>query len=141
MTLSWAELAVQVEDRAGGRCEYCLMHQFLQGATFHIEHILPKSDGGSDSFDNLAWACPSCNLRKSNRRELSDAQTGTTAPLFNPRILRWSDHFAWDGYSIIGLTPVGRALVDAFDLNHERRLLIRHAEEMFGLFPPSFPDQ
>ena len=56
-----------VEDRAGGRCEYCRMHQSLQGATFHIEHIVPSSRGGFSEPDNLAGACPSCNLRKSDR--------------------------------------------------------------------------
>ena len=35
------ELAAAVRERAGGRCQYCLMHQALQGATFHVEHIIP----------------------------------------------------------------------------------------------------
>ena len=30
----------------------------------------------------------------------------------------------------------GRATVFALDLNHPRRLLIRQAEALFGLFPP-----
>jgi hypothetical protein len=40
---SWAETVRQVEDRAQQRCEYCRMHQALQGATFHVEHIVPSS--------------------------------------------------------------------------------------------------
>jgi hypothetical protein len=56
------ELTRQVEARAQLRCEYCRMHQALQGATFHVEHILPGSRGGPTVLDNLAWACPSCNL-------------------------------------------------------------------------------
>lgn len=35
------DLAAVVRERAAGRCQYCLMHQSLQGATFHIEHITP----------------------------------------------------------------------------------------------------
>jgi hypothetical protein len=61
MSPLWADIVQQVEDRAAGRCEYCLMHQSLQGATFHVEHIVPKSDEGLDELDNLAWACPSWN--------------------------------------------------------------------------------
>jgi hypothetical protein len=40
---SWSEHAREVETRAGSRCEYCRMHQALQGATFHVEHILNHS--------------------------------------------------------------------------------------------------
>lgn len=75
----------EVETRARERCEYCRMHQSLQGATFHVEHIIPRSRGGSTQFDNLAWACPSCNLHKSNRTEIMDPNTGILVPLFHPR--------------------------------------------------------
>ena len=37
------ETARQVAERANGRCEYCQMHQSLQGATFHGEHVIPHS--------------------------------------------------------------------------------------------------
>jgi hypothetical protein len=51
---SGAKAARQVETRTGGRCEYCRMHQALQGATFHLEHILPQSrGGGSDRQTSL----------------------------------------------------------------------------------------
>lgn len=30
---SWPEIQQQVAQRATGRCEYCRMHQSLQGAT------------------------------------------------------------------------------------------------------------
>ena len=64
---SWSEIERQVEQRAAGQCEYCQMHQSLQGATFHVEHIIPRSLGGRSEIENLAWACPSWNLHKSNR--------------------------------------------------------------------------
>ena len=54
-----SEAIRRVEARAGGRCEYCRMHQALQGATFHVEHIMPSSRGGVSDLDNLAWCCPS----------------------------------------------------------------------------------
>src|SRR5208337_759327 len=44
------ELSRTVRARAGGRCQYCRMHESLQGATFHIEHIIPQGRAGS-----LAW--------------------------------------------------------------------------------------
>lgn len=140
MTPSWAETTRRVITRAADRCEYCRMHQSLQGATFHIEHITPQAAGGSDDPNNLALACPGCNLKKSDRQRLTDPDTGAAVPLFNPRTDAWGDHFAWDGYQVVGRSPTGRAMVAAFDLNHSRRVLIREAEAHFGLFPPDLTE-
>lgn len=125
-----------LERRAGGRCEYCLMHQSLQGATFHVEHVIPAHRGGLGDLQNLAWACPGCNLHKSDRVEAADPQTGQLVALFNPRTERWPDHFDWNGYETVGVTAIGRATILALQLNAPRRLLIRQAEELFSLFPP-----
>ena len=125
-----------VAERAQNRCEYCRMHQSLQGATFHVEHIVPKSRGGESTLSNLAWACPSCNLRKSDRVEAKLRESNATAPLYHPRRHTWGEHFAWRGYRIVGLSESGRATVDLLELNSERRLRIRQAEEVFELFPP-----
>src|SRR4051812_45331434 len=95
-------LAAQVERRAKDRCEYCLMHQQLQGATFHIEHIVPESSGGPDELSNLCLACPSCNLHKSDRTVVTDPETGALVPLFHPRHNQWSDHFEWQDYQLFG---------------------------------------
>ena len=133
---SRAELERQVAQRAADRCEFCGMHQGLQGATFHLEHVVPASPGGTTAFENLAWACPGCNLRKSDRVDMLDPDSGTTVPLFHPRLHRWHEHFEWDDYQILGLTPIGRATIAALDLNGPRRIRIRQAEQVFGLFPP-----
>jgi HNH endonuclease len=133
----WADVVREVVARAGERCEYCRMHQALQGATFHVEHTVPSSRGGTDDLANLAWACPACNLHKSDRTSAVDPDSGAVVPLFNPRTDRWAEHFRWDGYEIRGITPTGRAAVFALDLNHPRRVMIRRAEEMFDLFPPA----
>ena len=135
MSLSRAEIKQFVESRARQRCEYCRMHQSLQGASFHVEHIVPVSLGGTDALDNLAWACPGCNLTKSNRVIAVDPETGREVRLFHPRLDRWEEHLAWQGYVLVGLTPIGRTLIAAFDLNHTRRCRIRQAETLFGLFP------
>lgn len=112
------------------------MHQSLQGATFHVEHVTPQAAGGADTLDNLALACPGCNLRKSDRTAVPDPDTGDPTPLFHPRVDRWADHFRWEGYRVVGLSPTGRTTVEALDLNHPRRVLIREAEQHFDLFPP-----
>ncbi len=137
MTLVTPVVARLVIDRAHDRCEVCGMHQCLQGATFHVDHLVPRSLGGPTMIENLAWICPSCNLHKSNRVVAVDPHTGQVVPLFNPRTDDWSGHFCWRGYEISALTPVGRATIAALDLNHPRRIRVRLAEEKFDLFPPS----
>ena len=131
-----ATLAAKVRQRAGHRCEYCQMCQSLQGANFHIEHILPRVHGGKTIQANLALACPGCNLHKADRTSAKDPTTGEMVPMFHPRHDVWDDHFDWDGVQLKALSSSGRATVRLLQLNHPRRLLIRRAESRFGLFPP-----
>ncbi len=132
-----AALAALVKERAEHRCEYCRMSQSLQGTTLHVEHIIPLTCGSTTTEDNLALACPSCNLHKSDRSHAVDPDTQETAVLFHPRRQRWSDVFAWDDRRMVGMTATGRATIQALNLNHPRRLRVRDAEALFGLFPPS----
>lgn len=125
-----------VVARAGNRCEYCKMHQSLQGATFHIEHVIPRVRGGTSGFDNLALACPSCNLHKADRVSSVLDQATEAIALFHPRTDIWSDHFEWDDYQLMGKSDIGLLTIRLLDLNHERRIKIRQAEQMFSLFPP-----
>ncbi len=130
------ELPRTVRARADGRCEYCLMHESLQGATFHIEHIIPQCKGGRSDLVNLALACPGCNLHKAGRITALDPMTGQSVQSFHPILQQWPEHFRFSGYQIEGLNAVGRATIEALNLNHPRRQRIREVEEAFGLFPP-----
>ncbi len=112
------------------------MHQALQGATFHVEHILPQSRGGETVLGNLALACPSWNLYKSDRIDACDPTTSAVVPVFHPRDQSWEQHFEVDGQTIVGKSAIGRATTELLRFNHERRLEIRKAEALFGLFPP-----
>lgn len=129
-------LAARVRRRARGGCEYCRMSQSLQGATFHVEHIVPRSRGGITADENLALACPGCNLRKADRISAIDPSTDSEVPLFHPRRDRWDDHFTWNGSCLVGKSGIGRATLVALEMNHARRLRIREAERQFSLFPP-----
>ena len=44
-------------------CAYCN----AQGAALEIEHIVPKSKGGSNRISNLTLACHDCNCKKGNQ--------------------------------------------------------------------------
>jgi len=44
-------------------CQYC----GKKTHTLTIDHVIPKSRGGSDTWDNLVTACVKCNNKKGNR--------------------------------------------------------------------------
>jgi hypothetical protein len=121
--------------RAGGQCEYCHLSQAGQEATFHIDHIIPVVAGGKTVAENLALACVSCSLRKGARQTAIDPLTGNEAPLFNPRLDVWMEHFQWDDVHLISLTATGRATIDALDMNRVLILAIRKEEALLGRHP------
>jgi hypothetical protein len=131
-----ARLRRLVIRRAGNRCEYCLLAQIGQEATFHIDHIIPESQGGETDEDNLALACVSCSLRKQARQSGIDLESGKHVPLFHPRRDVSAEHFRWDGVELEGITPKGRATVRVLRLNRPSILLIRDEETLHGRFPP-----
>ncbi len=54
-----------------------------------------------------------------------DPETGNKVELFNPRQDEWSNHFAFSGGLIVGLTPVGRATARLLNRNDSRRVELR----------------
>jgi 5-methylcytosine-specific restriction endonuclease McrA len=128
MTTIPARLRRLVIDRAGNRCEYCHLSQQGQEATFHVDHVRPVVAGGPTESANLALACVSCSLRKGARTVAHDHLTRVETPLFNPREHLWADHFAWNDVKLMGLTSIGRATIDALQLNRPLILLIREEE-------------
>jgi hypothetical protein len=47
------------------QCQYCGKKLSEKSAT--LDHIIPKSKGGQDSWDNTVCCCMNCNSRKGNR--------------------------------------------------------------------------
>lgn len=134
-----AALRQQVRQRANYLCEYCHAAEQWQYTLFTLDHVVPLSKGGSDTADNLALACAHCNRRKSESTRALDPRSRTEVPLFNPRHDHWSDHFQWaaDRVHLIGLTAVGRATIDALDMNRLRVVAIRQEDVLVGRHPPA----
>ena len=78
-----------VRERAGHPCEYCRMPEQHSALRFHIDHILPRQHSGTDAVDNLALACPECNLRKGPNLTGMDPDIGIVTRLIQPRTDRW----------------------------------------------------
>lgn len=128
----------QVRQRASQLCEYCHASEQWQYVLFTVDHVIPLSQNGKDTIDNLALACFHCNRRKSAKITAVDPESGLEVPLFNPRESLWSEHFIWsaDQLKIIGITPTGKATITALNLNRERIVNIRAADKAVNRHPP-----
>jgi hypothetical protein len=132
------DLRARVRLQARNRCGYCLSPQHLVMGTLEIEHIVPKSAGGSTEEENLWIACRLCNSFKASQTQAVDPDTGKVVTLFNPRFQSWIEHFEWDSTKtqIIGLTACGRATVVALRLNNLVAITVRQYWVDAGWHPP-----
>lgn len=137
-----AELREVVRQRARRHCEYCQTSEWLTGLECEIDHIIPWTQGGPSTDDNLCLACASCNGYKQAKTHSIDPDTEEQVALFHPRQQRWHEHFGWseDGTHITGSTPCGRATVDALRMNHALIVAARAIWVSFGHHPPQPED-
>lgn len=135
-----AALKQAVSERAQGCCEYCVSQADYSPDPFSGEHIIPRSRGGTDELDNLAFSCLGCNFKKFTSVDAIDPLTGERVPLFHPRSDRWNEHFAWsEDFTLIkGLTPTGRATVKKLGLNRKGVVNLRQAMIALKTHPPEF---
>ncbi len=132
-----AVLVRVVRRRAADVCEYCLLPQSSQEATFHVDHIVPRAAGGATEAGNLSLACVTCSLRKAARFFAVDPISNELVRLFHPRDCLWRNHFILnDEFLIEGLTPIGRATVNALGMNRNAIVSIRKDLNFLGRFPP-----
>lgn len=133
-----AELRRLVAERATHRCEYCRAPAAFSSDTFTCDHILPRSQGGLTTAENLALACYSCNQHKSARLSAIDPSTGATVRLFHPRLQQWQEHFVWEEActDVRGVTTVGRATVEVLQLNRTGLINLRRLLYRYGEHPP-----
>jgi len=108
------------------------------GISLSIDHIIPIAAGGPTTRENLWLACRSCNEFKGYCTHARDPDTGTMVLLFNPRTMDWRTHFTWDEDKthIIGASPIGRATVEALQLNRPLLVKARHRWVAAGWPPP-----
>lgn len=56
---------VNVFKRDNYTCQYCSVDLTTRTAT--LDHIIPQSKGGKDSWENTVACCETCNRKKGNR--------------------------------------------------------------------------
>ena len=129
------DLRQAVRDRAGRRCEYCLLREGHGFLPHEPDHIIAEKHGGPASFENLALACFQCNRFKGSDIASIDTDTGTLVPLFNPRTEEWREHFALKLGKIIPLSGRGRVTVKLLKLNRPERVEVRNTLVDLGQYP------
>jgi len=131
-----ARLVRAVRKRARALREYCRLPQDSQEATFHVDHIVPRSEGGATDLNNLALACVTCSLRKAAQLRARDPRTGRSVRLFNPRLDSWPKHFSFTKqWRMQGSTACGRATVAALGMNRLAIVAIRKELALLRRFP------
>jgi 5-methylcytosine-specific restriction endonuclease McrA len=132
------EVKARVRKEAKEQCGYCRSLQKYVLGILEIEHIIPQALGGTDDEENLWLACRLCNSYKGVQIHAKDPVTGTIVALFNPRKQNWSEHFTWteNGAYIVGITPCGRATIEALQLNNKIAVAVRQAWVSAGWHPP-----
>ena len=86
-----------IYKRDNNKCQYC-------GATKNLtlDHVIPKSKGGTDTWDNLVVACSSCNTKKGDKllentsmklvRKPRVPINKTMVQLANTNIVEWQEY-------------------------------------------------
>ncbi len=75
-----------IYERDHSTCQYC--GKRLQRSQLTIDHVLPQSRGGGDSWGNLVVACLKCNVKKGSRTP-EEAHMPLTRKPFKPA---WIPH-------------------------------------------------
>ena len=70
----WSRARQLVLERDDYTCQYC------ERPAEHVDHIIPRCQGGGDGMDNLVAACASCNLSKGGRTPEQAGMTLLEAP-------------------------------------------------------------
>jgi hypothetical protein len=129
------ELRTEVSQRAGKRCEYCLIHEDDAGFPHEVDHIISRKHGGPSHSDNLAYACVICNRHKGSDVASIEPLTREIIRLFDPRRDRWADHFRLDGALIEPISSIGWVTAGLLQLNSPERTSERRLLQSLGRYP------
>ncbi|MBL8160651.1 MAG: HNH endonuclease [Anaerolineae bacterium] len=124
-----------VRERAGYKCEYCLLKEEFTIKRHEIDHIIAEKHGGETLASNLCLCCHDCNLHKGSDLSSIDPLTLKGEFLFNPRLDNWSEHFQLKGALIVPLTAAGRVTTQLLRFNDTNRVMERNILVSLGVYP------
>ena len=127
-------LRAAVMRRDGHRCSYC--GKSSKRNRLELDHVTPKSRGGTDRYDNLVSACRACNQKRGNltlatwlkRRPAKlkeiEAKLGmelapaTHMNVILPRLLRELRHIGWTVHEHSAATTAAGRRVCSVEKSH-----------------------
>lgn len=102
-TLAGYELREYLLEKWGRKCAYC----GREDVPLQIEHIVPKSRGGSNRVSNLTLSCPAHNMEKGNRTAAEfghpEVEANAKKPLRAAGMLNATRWAIWRGLKEVGL--------------------------------------
>jgi hypothetical protein len=128
-------LRLLVANRAGWRCEYCLLRDVDSYFSHQFDHIISSKHGGKSIFRNLAYTCVRCNVWKGTDIGSINLKTGKLVAFFSPRRDPWTSHFMLRGAVIEPLTAEGAATARVLQFNLDKRVAERRLLIAFGRYP------
>ena len=122
----------EVLKSAKYKCELCGISADVKA--LEVDHIVPRSNGGSDDITNFQALCYSCNATK---RDRDDADLRGIADSYRDR----DDNCLFctlEPTRIIDENELAYVIKDAFPVTEEHRLIIpkRHVAEYLDLYQP-----
>ena len=130
-----SETRTIVAARAHHVCEYCLIAEADSFFNFQIEHIISRKHGGSSEPENLALSCVFCNRYKGSDIASLIPETNELIQFYNPRTMRWREHFYLSEVIIEPLTDIGEATVRILQMNANDQILERRVLYNRGRYP------
>ncbi len=121
--------------RAGFRCEYCRVLQYLSCYDYHVDHIIGTQHGGPNTPNNLAHSCSPCNWKKGPNISTILEFGGALIPLLNPRTQNWFEHFEAVNGMLHPLTSIGEATIKLLELNQPNKIEERLEMTKIGFYP------
>lgn len=61
---AWARIRKAVIARDAGVCQECQKAVSMNAGDAHVDHKIPKEQGGTDALENLQLLCRSCHSKK-----------------------------------------------------------------------------
>ncbi len=122
----------EVLKRAGGRCELCGVS--MEERRLEVDHIIPRSLGGSDDPSNLQALCWLCNANKGARDTTDLRRVREESERRDPRC----DFCAMPEARIVAENELAYAVRDAYPVSALHTLIIpkRHVASYFSLYEP-----
>lgn len=122
------ELKKVLIELSYGKCAYCECDLKEESKYMEVEHFEDKKHNPDKvmEWDNLLPSCKRCNGAKSTHDVNSK-------PIINPFKDKPSDNLVFRLYKINGKTQLGTETVDAINLNHSERAVLKRFQIGQGL--------